>query len=53
MNINELINLTEKRVQYYTRLLNSSQQDGDIEAVNKYQELLDITQDTLDKLKSL
>jgi flagellar biosynthesis chaperone FliJ len=53
MNIQQLIQLSTNRYNYYQNLFNIAQNEGDIDKVNKYQELLDITQDTIDKLGTL
>jgi|LakMenEpi03Aug12_release.lakeMendotaPanAssembly.Ray.scaffolds.fasta_scaffold2654899_2 hypothetical protein len=53
MNVPELIQLTNNRLSYYQTMYNLAQSEGDLEKVNKYQELLDTTQDTINKLETL
>lgn len=53
MNIPQLIQLANNRLSYYQTMYNLAEGEGDLDKVNKYQELLDTTQDTIDKLNTL
>lgn len=53
MDITELIYLTENKIDYYKRLAVLSEQEGNIQEYIKYKELLDITEITLSKLKTI
>ena len=53
MNIPQLIQLANNRLTYYQTMYNLAEGEGDLDKVNKYQELLDTTQDTIDKLGTL
>jgi hypothetical protein len=53
MNIPQLIELAENRIRHLQAMIKSHEAQGDVEAVMKYQVLLDETQETLAKLKSI
>jgi hypothetical protein len=53
MKIEQLIELAENRLRHFQAMVKAHEAQGDVEAVIKYQALLDETQDTLTKLKSI
>ena len=53
MKIEQLIELTENRLKHIQNMLQIYTQQGDVDNVLKYQQLVDETENTLEKLKSL
>lgn len=53
MTIQELIRLVENRASHYKLMIKSHSEQGDVDAVIRFQNLLDETNDTIEKLNNL